>query len=530
MLSPLHALIDAIDRFDQLASDERARFLEAMRHVSADQVDTAELLEALEAKWLPPASPNALLPDNPLLSRLFESLWAARPSHPATTSGQRFDDRIVALIARLYREFGSAHGSRHHLLRALAADGGDAAWSTFATLISTDPPADAADAALVFVPLFQRRDFDASLLFPQLAAGLAHPATAVVTLDLANYLTRTGRVPNHPFAERSEHLANLLGEFVGRLERLEEHPESFANAEGHVQLSDLVNEAVTTVVALCDALGLIGEPAAIGKLHRAMQLGHRRVRAEAAAALARLENEAGIATLAELASEPAVRSRVLHYLEELELLEKVDPKHRDEVARAAGELAAWLAEPMQFGLPPTDLEPFDHRRLAWPGYDEPVECYLFRYEYRLGGEQLASVGLVGPTTAAVRADLQDLSPADIYAMYAGADLQHPEVDVAPAEALDANEQGEWQGVRERILEWGCESVELVKRGRFFGEVHWVAVAWRQSKPGIAIVDGEEIQWHPLLGGRWPLGPDEIYHRHTGRKLMRVFNPSSTADD
>ena len=52
-------------------------------------------------------------------------------------------------------------------------------------------------------------------------------------------------------------------------------------------------DGVGLAVALCDALAQIGNKEAIGKLYQAMDLSHRRLRTEAAAALAKLGEEAG---------------------------------------------------------------------------------------------------------------------------------------------------------------------------------------------------------------------------------------------
>src|SRR5207253_3246379 len=126
-------------------------------------------------------------------------------------------------------------------------------------------------------------------------------------------------------------------------------------------------------------------------------------------ALARLHDEDGIDALVEIAAEPVVRNRALAYLEELHLIDRVDAKYCTDEARAQGDMAAWLAEPAQFGLPPQLLEIVDTRTQNWPGYQEPLSCCLWRYEYRLRGKMLAGIGITGPVTHAFNADLQDMS-------------------------------------------------------------------------------------------------------------------------
>src|SRR6185312_3349414 len=142
-----------------------------------------------------------------------------------------------------------------------------------------------------------------------------------------------------------------------------------------------------------DALALIGDKSAVGKLYQALRVGHRRLRTEAAAALARLGEAQGADELAQLAAEPIARLRVLAYTDELGLKEKIDPQYTTAVARAEAELCVWLAEPTQYGVPPTSCELFDCRRQHWPGFDDPVDCFLFQFQYVVtldSGEQAFS--------------------------------------------------------------------------------------------------------------------------------------------
>ena len=75
--------------------------------------------------------------------------------------------------------------------------------------------------------------------------------------------------------------------------------------------------------ALCDAIALIGDTDKTTALFQAMDLAHRRIQAEAAAALVRLGIEAGSQRLGGLAEEPSVRLRVLAYAEELGILSEI---------------------------------------------------------------------------------------------------------------------------------------------------------------------------------------------------------------
>jgi hypothetical protein len=428
----------------------------------------------------------------------------------------------VSRAEQLYHWLGPPSQSRHFLLALLAGSGRSEALAAFAELIVADPPGRPEDATLAFVPLFQRRNNAEEALFPRLLDGLEHPAIAAAVLDLANYLTRESLTATHPASSRVDRLAELLGGLVSRLARVEERPDEFADSPS--ELNALVGDSVELIVSLCHALAMIGEPRVTGKLHQALELSHRRLRTEAAFALACLQDDRGAEALAQMASEPVVRPRALAYLEELGMLLRAGEADRSPEARAEGELAAWLASPMQFGLPPQKLELFDSRRQYWPGDAEAVDCYLFRYEYRLGDRGLSGIAIAGPVIHALRANLEDLPPADIYAAYAGWCAEHEEIGEISPEQLSLEQLETWEQRQAELDEQGYQDVKLAKLGRFFDEEHFVAAARRGGQPGVVIVDGEQIEWRPVGLGSRPLGVYEIYEIHKGRKLLRTFNP------
>lgn len=514
----LAKILDDLALYGELDAPRRAEFASQARHIELkSSAEVTAFVEALEAAWPQPAGEGPP-PHDALGGLLFERLAqaCASPRCRGTISRESF-----TAIERLHRRMGPQSRSRYHLLRALSAQNDRAALKSFAELVVTDLPTDAKESLLAFVPLFQRRDYEPACLFPRLLEGLENPLLAAVVLDLANYVTREKLAPRHPAADRVDPLAALLGSLVLRLQRLEESPQEVTNSPR--KLADLVGEAVSLVVTLCDALALIGDPKVAGKLHQALELAHRRVRTEAAVALARLGDEAGIDTLVTMAAEPTVRTRALAYLEELDKIEKIPENDRSAVARAEGMLAAWLAEPTQFGMPPSSLELVDARRQFWPSYEEPIDCYLFRYEFRAGGKGLSGVGIVGPATYAMVADLQDLSPDDIYAVYAGWQAEHESISETPAERLSAVEQASWEQNRAGLTDAGFEDVHLVKLGHFFGDEHWVAQAKREDCPGVLVLDSGEVSWHPIVAGRRSPGPQEVYYLHKGRALLRTFN-------
>lgn len=390
-----------------------------------------------------------------------------------------------------------------------------------AARIAIHPPTEPNDVALAFRPLFQSRDYNIDDVFPALFAGLEHSSVAAAILDLANHLTRTGRVLQHPAADRAAQLISLLGGLVDRLGRLEEKP--FESGQSAAELSAQVAESVSLAVALCDALALIGDKEAVGKLYRALELEHRRLRTEAAAALARLGEEAGLAALLALAAEPVARLRVLAYAEELGVLEKVNLEFASPVARAEAELVVWLAEPTQFGLPPKTCELVDSRTQFWPGFDEPVECFLFRYSYELGETRFSNVGIAGPMSRAFIADLADLPPDDIYAAYAGWQAEHEEIRETEVTSLTVSQRTDVARLERRLRDAGYESLAPLTLSSFFGDKVLVAQARWEGVEGIAVADAEETFWRPIGRSRRPLGPHEAYCIYKGRRLLRTFN-------
>jgi hypothetical protein len=383
-------------------------------------------------------------------------------------------------------------------------------------MMVTDPPGEANDVILSFVPLFQNKTYPPEALFPRLLDALHDATLATVVLDLANHLTRSGRVTGHPAATRIDRLSLLLGGVVARLAKLEERPDEFARSPA--ELNQIVSDSTGLIIALTNALALIGDPRVTGKLHQTLELSHRRIRTEAASALAALGDERGTEVLVGMAAEPVVRLRALATLDELGQLDKVPVQHRSAEARAEAELAVRLTLPTYFGAPPQSLELVDACRQPWPGYEEPVDCYLFRYEYRVGDRLIEGIGMAGPVVHAFRADLADLPPSEIYAAYAGWGAKHEEIQ--ETDDLNDGEQAAWAARRQELIQMGYEAPQIVTVGRFFGQTHYVAASGRQGQPGILVDDGLNVEWFSSTGAARSVGPDEAYYIVKGHKLLR----------
>jgi hypothetical protein len=303
---------------------------------------------------------------------------------------------------------------------------------------------------------------------------------------------------------------------------LEDDPTRFGDSV--IQIQHLLSESVALVVALCDALGWIGNPAHIGKLNQALRLTHRRVQTEAAAALARLGDEEGERRLIELASDPFARLRVIAYAEELELHHKIDEAYLSAVARAEAELALWLSQPQQIGLPPTSLELIDERVQYWPSYHEPQACYLFRFQYDFPGGELSNIGIAGPMVHAFVADLADLPVDDIYAAFAGWIAEHPDIFEVDKDQWNSAQRSEAHRLSKHLQIENHEEIEPLFLGFMLGERALIAKTRLRQTAGLAVTDGLETVWFATAGRPRPLGPLEVYSIYKGRKMLRTFNP------
>ncbi|MDX1943982.1 MAG: HEAT repeat domain-containing protein [Pirellulaceae bacterium] len=516
MTPRLAALLADLDRADTLAGPDQARA--ARRAEWLTEASTPELAEFL-GELAPRAATLSAAADR-LLALSFAAVVRERRKTPVAD-----DEALVEAIERLYLGLDPQFSARAQLLAWLATGASPTQLVALVRLLRADPPERDEDVVQALAPLFRRRPIASDLLFPALFDCLASPQLAAPVLDLANFLTREKLAASHPGASRSGELIALLGDLALTLGRLEEQPDEAGLSP--VELSRRVSSSVALAVSLCDALAQIGDPAAIGKLNQVVGLAHRRLRTEAAAALAKLGDDDGVTELVRLAEQPVARLRVLAYAQDLGLLDKIEPQWRTPQARAESELVVWLAEPTQFGIPPTRVELFDQRRQFWPGYAAPVDCWLFRFTYvvadEAGERSYSNIGIAGPAAHALVADLSDLSPDDIYAAYAGWQAEHEDIREYDVARLSQSEKLEVERLARRLHDAGYEAIEPREMGYFFGEKALIALASRQGVSGVAVADFTEIAFFPQRHSRRPLGPREAYGIFKGRKLLKTFN-------
>ena len=387
--------------------------------------------------------------------------------------------------------------------------------------LSEQPPEQPQSVLIALSPLWQLEGNLLELFFDRLGDGFLQPATMAAMLDLANYSFRTQRMAKHAYADRVEDLISLLRNLTQRLQLMEENPKRFGEDVESIQR--VLNESVSLTVSLCDALGLIGSSAAIEPLKAALGLSHRRVQTESAGALTRLGDGTGKQRLIELAEDRVARLRAVTYAEELGLAEAIESELRSPQSMAEAQLASWLAAGDRFGVAPHEMELIDSRTQYWPSYEEPQDCYLFRYTYIVPSGQLSNIGIAGPLTCAFNSDLANLPPDDIYAVFAGWQAEHEDIYEVPEALLNRDQRREADRLVRTLEDRGCIVKQLVALTFFFGELALLAVVDLDGKKLNAVTDGTEIYSYAASDHPTAITADLVLSIFRGRKLLRTFN-------
>ena len=287
-----------------------------------------------------------------------------------------------------------------------------------------------------------------------------------------------------------------------------------------------MGEAVALAVSLCDTVGLIGDEKSIGKLNQTIELRHRRVQCEAAGALAKLGDEHGTKRLLALTEDPAARLRAIHYADEIGIGDQVKEDDRGEKATAEAEMALWLTQPQQMGVPPTSVEVVDQRRLLWPSYNDPVDVYLVRFEYNMGEQTYSNVGMTGPACFAMSADVANLPVDDIYSIYAGWHAEHDEIFTVSVDQFNDAQQRAMETYSKHLEHLGYRSMKPVMLGIFLDEQAGIFTALRETTECVVITDNLETIDRPISGRLRPLSADDLFNLYKGRKMLRTFNSQS----
>lgn len=437
------------------------------------------------------------------------------------TAIREFDPKVIAAVERSLPENCL---NRFLLLHLLAIARTQESLMLLVSYLKVNPPANWIEAAQVLSPLMQYRDWQVHAVFPELFNAIEHPSIASPVLDLGNYVTRLKLIAPHPATGHVETLNRLLSAVTRRLERFEQDPSTLGDDVPTVQ--ERLAQAVSLSVSLCDALGLIGHETSRPRLEQTMQLRHRRVQCEAAGALARMEDSGGRERLLSLASEPSARLRVIAYAEELGFENEIEMRYRTEAAMAESEVAIWLAQPDRFGIPPTTVEMIDQKQWMWPGFNDPVDCFLVRFHYDLGQRSYSNIAISGPAVFALSCDVADMQVDDIYAIYAGWQAEHDDIFIVPASQLNKGQTRIVEALQVHLDRAGYEELTPELFCVFLDEHAAVYGATREGKPCRVLTDGLETVHIPLAARLRPLQPVDIWNLYKGRKVLRTFNPQN----
>lgn len=475
-----------LERFLELTDAERAAWLEQLQAADA-------------ARW------------EPLLRNSARTLTAAPLDADCPP------DVWANAVSGAYRRLPDDSSLRYWLLLILNRNDSAEELETLAELLGNQPPQDPNVVAAVISRLMQRPPAEPQRLFPRLLDGLAHRQVAAAVLDLANYYVRRGLLAEHPAAESREALGRLLATLVSEMKAI-----TYQAPEKPIP-SEQINESVALCVALCESLGRVAGPKQLDALRAASELTHRRIRVAAAAGLARHGDDDGKQTLLKMAAEPVARLQALQWAEELGFRDQVADEHRTPEAIAESQLAFWLSQPTQFGMPPTRMEKVAERQLHWPGFDQPQRFWLWRFEYQVGDSRFANRAISGGSTQAVAADLSELSVDDCFALFAGFDIEHEEVYVTTAANWSAGHEREAGRLGAMIRAAGYEDFQPQLLSSFFGETSVAGPAAYQGRAVVVVSNGRELLARPRGNPQRPLTADDMVALQRGQAVLQTFN-------
>ncbi len=512
-------LLAALDQPSALESDYRdfGPALEAMLDTEVEL-----LLEQIEAR-ISGVAQDSKQDFETVLKFILGSL--AGRARGAIYTEEPYSGDLTTLIDRLqsiYTQLDEHAEARHYVLSWLAALGTTESIERFTELIVQHPPKHAQGIVVAFQPLFGPRASIAAQAFPKLLEGIQYVELGAAILDLANYLTREGFVKSHPATDRRAAIGGMLQALTYHLNRIElgQLPPQSSVAD----ISEKLEQSVALVISLCDSLALIGDETAIPKLQEAMELKHRRIRTEAAAALCRLGDESCRTKLLELLNEPVSRLRVIKYAEELGFADEIGDEFLTDEKNAESQLALWLAQPSQMGFAPTEVNVVDRRVLHWPGYDDLIDCFLIEFQFSSAAGSFTNVGIVGPVTFVFAADLSKLSRFDQYAAFAGWHASHDDLLEIPYDRACVAFRRPCEIRLGEIENQGYQSIEPLFLGVFFEQHILVANATKSGNAGQVIADGEQITWFDQCSEEAPICGELAYCIYKGRRFLQHFNP------
>ena len=248
-------------------------------------------------------------------------------------------------------------------------------------------------------------DTDFVAMLQHLGRDLPEGFASVAFLDRCNEMCREHDMDPHPFS--SDAGMQRLRSYA-----IDADPEHFSYARSSAT-----------------ALPHLSHPdrdALLGLLEKHPDL---EVAAEAAWAGAKLEREASISRLIEMASDWRIGQRAFDYLGELELKNRIpqDSLESRHLARCA--MADWLRHPHELAATPDQLEIVDHREIHWPPTEDRRRVTLLKWTLK----DESGIGMTGGTTTwcFFSQDHLDQPVLDVYARHCNWELRALEKENAP---------------------------------------------------------------------------------------------------
>lgn len=519
----IDSLIEVLDRYTHASSAEPGPGQDQeLLHMAGQmpQLSTAEVSELFSRLVVYAGTqPTELIEHWPQAIAL---LFCAIPGQQVPVW---LPESSIVDVADLYQKSPADSPLRNLLLSLLVGHDSEQGLEAWFQLVCNAPPSTSQNIQLAFGPLTQNRtaELSTAMMDQLVASAPANVPLATAIYELANHQFRQEETFEHPLEDRADSLTDLLGTLVGRLAQVEEG--NLPNDGSPETIAQTIQDSVSLIIAIMDAMSLIKHEPAVGKFNQAFKLRHRRIQVEAATALARMDDEEGKQALVALAQHPAVRPRVIAYAEELGIESEISLEHQGPIAVAESELALWLSQPDQMGFAPTNMELAEQRELYWPSYEDPLTCFLFSYEYGSGDQAYRNVGISGPLTHAFTADLGPLSPADQFSAFAGWQTVTDEIFMVAIGRAEEMLAGETDRLRRRMADTPLDDPVERVLASFFGEYVLVVSGNRDGEPGTMIVQLDQNDWieqgNPQLPIEWHLALD-IWK---GRKLLTNFNPA-----
>ena len=174
------------------------------------------------------------------------------------------------------------------------------------------------------------------------------------------------------------------------------------------------------------------------------------------------------------------------------------------------------------GVPPTSIDFVDQANMFWPGFDDPVDCFLFRFEYRNGESVFSNIAIVGPLVHAFMASLEGLELEDIYSAFAGWHAEHEEIFELDMHSLSPHRKTDLFKLERRLIDYGAAQIQTKILAVFFGEVLAVADCVVEEDQVVAFVDGNNVRTFEKTEER-PINAELVVSIYKGSKLIKIFN-------